>query len=75
MQWRHFGPAHLFGGHINPICQLVVLADLGQDLGELSLGREILHDDLGEALVLAFTRLQPLIGFFGYDGLGGASAM
>jgi hypothetical protein len=43
MQWRHFGPAHLFGGCINPIRQLVVLAGLGQDLRELSLGRKILH--------------------------------
>ncbi len=72
MQWRHFGSVHLFGGHIYPIRQLVVLTDLRQDLGELSFGREILHDDLGEALVLALTRLQPLISLFGYgDGLGG----
>jgi len=39
-------------------------------------GREILQDDLGEALVLALPALQPLISFFGYgDRLGGHRSM
>ena len=72
----HFGLAHPFGGSINSIRQLVVPADLGMDLGELSFGGEILQDDLGEALVLALPGLQPLISLFGYgDRIGGHRSM
>jgi hypothetical protein len=68
----HFGPAHLNGSGLNSVRQLVISADLVQDLGELSFGREIMENGFREALIFTLPAFQALVCFFGYsDGLGG----
>ena len=48
------------------VCQIVVLANLIQDLRKFPFGREILDNNLRKALILAFSALQPVISLFCY---------